>query len=171
MTLLALGISVPKMDAPPAPDIHASASSDVPAGSLFAIYCNNCTFPNMVPSSAVPMLMGIPLPCSRLGGQLGPATARLFNQRKLPLPPLPLSPLLLLFLVHLSQPASLTAVGPDGPWYVISKGQSAGVFWGWQNISNLVTGVRRACFFHHGTHATAEAAFNEALAAGAVEIL
>ncbi len=40
-----------------------------------------------------------------------------------------------------------------------------------QTVSNLVTGVGRACFFRHGTRTAAEAAFNEALAAGAVEIL
>ncbi|SJL06449.1 uncharacterized protein ARMOST_09786 [Armillaria ostoyae] len=191
--LLALGISIPKMDASPAPDVHAGASSDVPAGLLFAIYCNNCAFPNMVPSSAVPMLMGIPLPCSRSGGQSGPATARVPSapnishqsnharpahsvlasavqpaQASVAPPPIVSTPAP---VPGPSQPASLTAVGPDGPWYVVSKGRSVGVFRGWQNISNLVMGVGRACFFRHGTRATAEAAFNEALAAGAVEIL
>ncbi|SJL09507.1 uncharacterized protein ARMOST_12885 [Armillaria ostoyae] len=192
--LSALGISVPKMDAPPALDVRANASPDVAAGPLFSIYCSNCAYPNMVPTSAVPMLMGIPLPCPRSGGQSSPTTTRVPSAPNLsnhlnhirpahsasapavqpaqaPVAPPPVvsapaptpSP---------SQPAALTAAaGPDGPWYVVSKGRSVGVFRGWQTVSNLVTGVGRVCFFRHGTRAAAEAAFNEALAAGAVEIL
>ncbi|SJL13948.1 uncharacterized protein ARMOST_17399 [Armillaria ostoyae] len=71
-------------------------------------------------------------------------------------------------------PASFSTsptVRPDGPWYVVSKGRSVGVFKGWQNVSSLVTGVGRACFFRHPSRALALAAFNEALANGSVEIL
>ncbi|SJL18446.1 uncharacterized protein ARMOST_22035 [Armillaria ostoyae] len=138
--LSALGISVPKMDAPPAPDVHGNASPDVAAGPLFSIYCSNSSAPAVQPAQAPvapPPVVSAPAPTP------GP-----------------------------SQPAALTAAaGPDGPWYVVSKGRSVGVFRGWQTVSNLVTGVGRACFFRHGTRAAAEAAFNEALAAGAVEIL
>ncbi|KAK0431309.1 hypothetical protein EV421DRAFT_1911956 [Armillaria borealis] len=72
------------------------------------------------------------------------------------------------------RPASFSTsptVGPDGPWYVVSKGRSVGVFKGWQNVSSLVTGIGHACFFRHPSHALALATFNEALTNGSTEIL
>ncbi|SJL17556.1 uncharacterized protein ARMOST_21108 [Armillaria ostoyae] len=156
VALSALGISVPKMDAPPAPDVRANASPDVAAGP----------FPNAD---------GNPASVSQVGRTIKPyhylTSAPAVQPAQAPVAPPPVvsapaptpSP---------SQPAALTAAaGPDGPWYVVSKGRSVGVFRGWQTVSNLVTGVGRVCFFRHGTRAAAEAVFNEALAAGTVEIL
>ncbi|PBK64757.1 hypothetical protein ARMSODRAFT_1023019 [Armillaria solidipes] len=68
-------------------------------------------------------------------------------------------------------PSVQANVGPDGPWYAITKGWSIGVFHNWQNVSPLVTGVGRSCFSRYPTQAAALAAFNEAVSAGAVEVL
>lgn len=43
--------------------------------------------------------------------------------------------------------------------------------WPRQNVSPLVTGVGQACFSHYPTQAAALATFNEAVSAGAVEVL
>ncbi|KAK0478674.1 hypothetical protein EDD18DRAFT_1114103 [Armillaria luteobubalina] len=68
-------------------------------------------------------------------------------------------------------PSFQATVGPDGPWYAITKGHTVGVYHGWTNITHLVTGVGRACYFRYLTQAAVLAAFNEAVQAGAVEIL
>ncbi|KAK0486839.1 hypothetical protein EDD18DRAFT_1360366 [Armillaria luteobubalina] len=70
-----------------------------------------------------------------------------------------------------SQPQPGALVGPDGPWYVIVKGRSVGVFKGWQIMSSLVTGIGCACYFQLGTRIAAQAAFDEAFTAGTMEVL
>ncbi|PBL04062.1 hypothetical protein ARMGADRAFT_1070546 [Armillaria gallica] len=70
-----------------------------------------------------------------------------------------------------SVPGSSVVSPSDGPWYTVSKGLAIGVFCGWQTVSPLVTGVGRACYFRHSSQAAAQEAFNQALAAGAVEVL
>ncbi|KAK0436518.1 hypothetical protein EV421DRAFT_1907860 [Armillaria borealis] len=228
--LSALGISVPIRDVAGGP-----ASTDTAAGPLLTFHCSQCAFPNAVSFSAVPMMMGIPLPSSTSGGHPVPcasdrvpsaptmtaplpytctqaavsASAAHLSHAPAPIAHAPVAPVTVAPatvtpapavhapiapapiihapvavapapVVHTpitpapgpSQSASVAVtVGPDGPWYVVSKGRSIGIYRGWQNVSSLVTGVRRACFFRCGTHAAAQAAFDEALAAGAVEIL
>ncbi|KAK0458065.1 uncharacterized protein EV420DRAFT_1480225 [Desarmillaria tabescens] len=211
--LSALSISVPITDAAVEPASHPHASADAAgAGPLLTVHCSNCAFPNIVPVSAVPSMMGILFPSSRSGGRpvlpasaqvpsapimtaplphirthaAAPALAAHLSNPAAPVNPAPVAPTP---VVHAPAPAPVVpapaapapgppqsasiavTMGPDGPWYIISKGRSVGIFRGWQNVSTLVTGVGRACFFHCGTHAAAQAAFDEALATGAVEIL
>ncbi|KAK0436330.1 uncharacterized protein EV420DRAFT_1652540 [Desarmillaria tabescens] len=253
--LSVLGISVPVMDASHVPDVHANASAQAAPGPLqTTIHCANCSYPNAINISAVPTLMGVPLPRSRVGGQTSspalatsatlrvpsvpirspagptpvvhptptptsyahpapvpvaqanPAPVPIAQANPAPVPvaqanpaPVPIAqanpapvpvaqanpapvpvaqanpaPAPISTDSSSAVPQSATAsitTGPDGPWYVVSKGRDVGVFRGWQQISNLVTGVGRACFFRCSTRAAAQVAFNEALAAGAVEIL
>ncbi|KAK0441480.1 uncharacterized protein EV420DRAFT_1650087 [Desarmillaria tabescens] len=202
--LSALSISVPIMDAAIEPASHARASADMAAGPLLTVHCSNCAFPNIVPVSAVPTMVGIPFPSSRSGGHpvlpasdrvpsaptmtapqpyihthaAAPASAAHSSHAAAPVtqasviqaPVTPIAPAAPAPVPPQSAFIAVT-VGPDGPWYVVLKGRSIGVYRGWQNVSNLVTGVGWACFFHCGTRAAAQAAFDEALAASAVEIL
>ncbi|KAK0237355.1 hypothetical protein EDD85DRAFT_953354 [Armillaria nabsnona] len=71
----------------------------------------------------------------------------------------------------IASPSVQANIGPDGPWYAITKGRSIGVFHNWQNVSPLVTRVGRSCFSRYPTQAAALAMFNEAVSAGAVEVL
>ncbi|SJL12520.1 uncharacterized protein ARMOST_15947 [Armillaria ostoyae] len=242
--LSALGISVPIMDFAVGPASHAQ---DTAAGPMLTFHCSQCAFPNAVSFSAVPTIMGIPLPSSRSGGcpvprasdrvpsaptmtaplpytrtqVAAPASAAHLSHAPAPIAnapvapatvtPAPVTPAPVIHapiapapiipapivhtpvapaLVHApiapapvvhtpiapapgpSQSAPVAAmVGPDGPWYVVSKGRSVGIYQGWQNVSSLVTRVGHACFFRCDTRAAAQAAFDEVLATGAVEIL
>ncbi|SJL00985.1 uncharacterized protein ARMOST_04299 [Armillaria ostoyae] len=230
---LVASLSALSIDAACILNVHANTSTQAVAGPLQTIiHCVNCSYPNVVNILAVPTVMGIPLPCSRVGGQTSlPALATSAMLRVPPAsvrPPVGPTPIIYLVptpifyahptpvvqanpdLVPVAQ-ASPTPVpvaqanpvpipiiqanpapapistdsspvvpqsamasissGRDGPWYVVSKGQDVGVFHGWQQVSNLVTGVGRACFFRCLMCAAAQASFNEALATGAVEIL
>ncbi|KAK0462328.1 uncharacterized protein EV420DRAFT_1639543 [Desarmillaria tabescens] len=70
-----------------------------------------------------------------------------------------------------SIPSPSTVRASEGPWYAVSKGLAVGVFQGWQNVSPLVTGVCRACYFHHSSQAATQEAFNQAVMTTTVEIL
>lgn len=40
-----------------------------------------------------------------------------------------------------------------------------------QNVSPLVTGIGRACYFRHSSQAATQEAFNQAVVTGTVEVL
>ncbi|KAK0436070.1 uncharacterized protein EV420DRAFT_1487663 [Desarmillaria tabescens] len=156
--LSALGVSVPTMDAATSPDVRTNASADIAAATARFRTSGGQSIPATARVPSAPNLSGHSAHVCPAASVPAPAV----HPAQAPTAPAP-GP---------SQPTPLAATGgPDGPWYVVSKGRAMGVYRGWQNVSNLVTGIGTACFFHHGTRATAEATFNEALAAGAVEIL
>ncbi|KAK0471668.1 hypothetical protein IW261DRAFT_1571721 [Armillaria novae-zelandiae] len=104
-----------------------------------------------------------------MDGTGSPSAAHLLHvpTRPAPITPAPVAPP----TYAPSQPQPGASAGPDGPLYVVLKGHLVGVFRGWENVSTLVTGVGHACFFRHGTRASAQAAFDEALTISTMEVL
>ncbi|KAK0466894.1 uncharacterized protein EV420DRAFT_1474312 [Desarmillaria tabescens] len=190
--LATLGIR-PSASGPAVRDAHNNNSSEVVEGPLHSFYCLNCAYPNVISLNAIPTLIAIanhhkalpsasPAPRSSVQPSAPsagvapasagtPATSASASQVAANAPPST-------HAVHQgSAPPSITSpsvqanVGPDGPWYTITKGRAIGVYSGWQNVTPLVTGVGRACFFRYPTQAAAQAAFDEAVCTGVVEIL
>ncbi len=135
------------------PASHVYASADTAAGPLLTFHCSHCGFPNAVSFSAVPTMMGIPLPSSRSGGRPVPRASDLAHATVAPATVTPAP------VVHApvapapvvapaapapgpSQPASVAVtVGPDGPWYVVTKGCSVGIYRGWYVASSLLSSL------------------------------
>ncbi|KAG2337320.1 hypothetical protein BDR05DRAFT_1005134 [Suillus weaverae] len=69
-----------------------------------------------------------------------------------------------------AQPLAQAHANPPASshWYTITVGRETGVFQGWHSAHVHVVGVPGACFARHPTHAAAEGAYTEALAAGGV---
>ncbi|KAK0501809.1 hypothetical protein EDD18DRAFT_1347878 [Armillaria luteobubalina] len=175
-------------------DAHNNQSSAAAAGPLHSFYCFNCAFPNVVPLNAIPTLSAVPkcqnnpMPAQRTSSGPPPATSAAVNAPSdgplattvniSPAGPAnasyniaPVQNTQSAATAPVAGPSFQATVGPDGPWYAITKGCAVGVYHGWTNITHLVTGVGRACYFRYPTQAAALAAFNEAVQAGAVEIL
>ncbi|SJL12492.1 uncharacterized protein ARMOST_15919 [Armillaria ostoyae] len=197
--LAALGISAES--APTARDTSEAPSPNndvtcVVGGVLHSFYCFNCAFPNVVPVNAVPASFAVVQPPLRAQANRSPAampsstsTARMPTVQPTVAPastptvsvpdvnaPAPTAlaasaALQTNALQGPSVPGPSTVSASDGSWYTVSKGLAVGVFRGWQNVSPLVTGVGRACYFRHSSQAAAQEAFNQAVATGAVEVL
>ncbi len=217
--LSALGITVPVMDgnffhlslnladnvltAARVLDVHANTSTQAAAGPLqTTIHCVNCSYANVVNISAVPTVIGIPLPRIRVGGrtsspalatsaalrvpsapvrppagptpviypvptpisyahpapviqanpdlvpvaQTSPAPVPVVQANPAPIPVAQANPVPVPIIQANPAPAPVStdsspavpqsatasiSSGPDGPWYVISKGRDVGVFQGW----------------------------------------
>ncbi|KAK0437743.1 uncharacterized protein EV420DRAFT_1651723 [Desarmillaria tabescens] len=189
--LAALGITPPEATPTthnpdsPVNDKKAASTVEVP---LHSFYCFNCAFPNVVPVNAIPITTAVVQPArhgsapvrrdSPLTGlpSTSPVSAPMAQATVAPAPasspttttdPTTVAPT----IQGSSIPGPSTVRASEGPWYAVSKGLAVGVFQGWQNISPLVTGVCRACYFHHSSQAAAQEAFNQAVATATVEIL
>ncbi|KAK0498009.1 hypothetical protein EDD18DRAFT_1351848 [Armillaria luteobubalina] len=195
--LSALGISPSTTGAAAAYPVPMTAPVGQAGSPLLAVHCSNCAFPNVVAASAIPTMVALavsttsrgpparatgraPAACSAsspymtMDGAGSPSAAHLPHVAATPasvapasVAPAPVTPP----AYAPSQPQPGASVGPDGPWYVIVKGRSVGVFKGWQIMSSLVTGVGRACYFRLGTRIAAQAAFDEAFTTGTMEVL
>ncbi|SJL13494.1 uncharacterized protein ARMOST_16938 [Armillaria ostoyae] len=178
----------------PIHDAHNNESSETVAGPLHSFYCFNCSLPNVIAVNAIPTLFAVPkrqnnpAPAQRTSGGPPPATSAAVNatSARPPAtavnagPAAPTTTPLNVSAVQNTQsvatapvagPSIQATVGPDGPWYTITKGRAVRVYRGWSNVTHLVTGVGRAAYFRYPTQAAALAAFNEAVQAGVVEIL
>ncbi|KAK0463313.1 hypothetical protein IW261DRAFT_1575364 [Armillaria novae-zelandiae] len=175
-------------------DAHNNQSSGVVAGPLHSFYCFNCAYPNVIALNAIPTLFAVPkcqnnpAPAQRTSSGPPPVTSAAVNAPSAgpPATTVNVGPAVPANTPHTNTPIQNTqsvatapvagpsfqaTVGPDGPWYAITKGRAVGVYRGWSNVTHLVTGVGRACYFCYPTHAAALTAFNEAVQAGVVEIL
>ncbi|KAK0216717.1 hypothetical protein EDD85DRAFT_798153 [Armillaria nabsnona] len=200
--LLALSITVPVIDAACVLDVHANTSTQAAAGPLqTTIHCVICSYPNVINISAVLTVIGILLPCIRVGGrtsspalatsavlhvplapigppvgptpviypvptpisyahpapviqanpdlvpvaQTSPALVPVIQANPTPIPVAQANPVPVPIIQANPAPAPVStdssptvpqlatvtiSSGPDGPWYVISKGQDMGVFRG-----------------------------------------
>ncbi|KAK0227530.1 hypothetical protein IW262DRAFT_1454670 [Armillaria fumosa] len=177
----------------PVQDGHSNQSSGAVAGPLHSFYCFNCAYPNVIAVNAIPTLFAVPkcqnnpAPAQRTGS--GPPVSSAAANAPSAGPPattVNISPAVPANTPHnasvLQSTQSVTTVpvagssfqatvGPDGPWYAITKGRAVGVYRGWSNVTHLVTGIGRACYFRYPTQAAALAAFDEAVQVGVVEIL
>ncbi|KAK0494244.1 hypothetical protein EDD18DRAFT_1355585 [Armillaria luteobubalina] len=175
-------------------DAHNNRSSAAAAGLLHSFYCFNCAFPNVVPPNVIPTLFAVPkhqnnpTPAQQTSSSPPPATSTAVNAPSdgPPATTVNISPAGPANASHniapvqntqsvvtapVAGPSFQATVRPDGPWYAITKGHAVRVYRGWTNITHLVTGIGKACYFRYPTQAAALAAFNEAVQAGAVEIL
>ncbi|KAK0457089.1 uncharacterized protein EV420DRAFT_1644244 [Desarmillaria tabescens] len=189
--LAALGImppeATPTTHNPDSPvnDKKAASMVEVP---LHSFYCFNCAFPNVVPINAIPVATTIIQPAchgsapvrrdSPLTGLLSTSlvSAPMAQATVAPAPasspataadPTTVTPT----IQGSSIPGPSTVRASEGSWYAVSKGLAIGVFQGWQNVSPLVTGVCRACYFCHSSQAATQEAFNQAVVTATVEIL
>ncbi|KAK0453022.1 uncharacterized protein EV420DRAFT_1482013 [Desarmillaria tabescens] len=173
--LAALGLS--PNDGAAIRDGHGNASAESIQGPLHSFYCYNCSFPNVIPVNAIPTLTAVPEKAPAAATPPAPASTPSSA------PAVPNVPSTVPQSTTNQGPSSTpvagpsipsataTTTGPDGPWYTVSKGRAVGVFKGWANVTPLVTGVGRSCYFRHPTQAAAQAAFNEAVVGGSVEVL
>ncbi|KAK0463397.1 hypothetical protein IW261DRAFT_1427576 [Armillaria novae-zelandiae] len=143
--LSALGISPSTMGAAAAHPVPVTASADQAGSLLLAVYCSNCTFPNVVAASAVLTMGAFPLAASTMSrgppvhATGSPSAAHLLHVPTRPAPvapapvaPSPIAPSPVAPPTYApGQPQPGASAGPDGPWYIVSKGCSVGVFRGW----------------------------------------
>ncbi|KAK0493268.1 hypothetical protein EDD18DRAFT_1356690 [Armillaria luteobubalina] len=168
-------------------DRHNNSLIESVQGPLHTFNCYNCSFPNVIPTNAIPTLLAVPywnVPSnasqSECSSSSGAATATQNDGVPPTLASTPDSAVPMAVpqdapsvpAAGSSVDATTTATtGPDGPWYSIIKGQAVGIFRGWQNVTPLVTGVSRSCYLRHPTQAAAQAAFKEAIMSGSTEVL
>ncbi|SJL13217.1 uncharacterized protein ARMOST_16656 [Armillaria ostoyae] len=177
----------------PVPDPHNNQSSEAVAGPLHLFYCFNCAHPNVIAVNAILTLFAVANRQNNLARAQrtsGPpsATSAGVNVTSAgpPATTVNVSPAAPTNAPHnvpavqntqsvasppVAGPSAQATIGPDGPWYAITKGRAVGVYRGWTNVTHLVTGIGRACYFRYPTQAAALTAFNEAVQAGVVEIL
>ncbi|PBK62774.1 hypothetical protein ARMSODRAFT_1024546 [Armillaria solidipes] len=179
--LAALGLSSTSGENAALHDTHGNASAESIQGPLHSFYCYNCAFPNAIPTLVAIANRQSNTSQSGNTDSTAPATQTHGN----PPAPAPTPNNAVPAAVPQSMAAqgaptasaagpsvaATTTTGPDGPWYIVSKGRAVGVFRGWQNVTPLVTGISRACYFCCPTQAATQAAFNEAIIGGSVEVL
>ncbi|KAK0239005.1 hypothetical protein EDD85DRAFT_951217 [Armillaria nabsnona] len=187
--LAALGLSSTNSEDTTVRDAHGNTSAESVQGPLHSFYCYNCAFPNVIPVDAIPTLVAVAncqnnatstSQSENTGSTLPAAQTHSIPPAPAPTPNNTVPTAVPQFMAAQGAPATpaagpsvaaATTSGPDGPWYVISKGRAVGVFRGWQNVTPLVTGVSCAAYFRCPTQAAAQAAFNEAIIGGSVEVL
>ncbi|PBK91048.1 hypothetical protein ARMGADRAFT_1032122 [Armillaria gallica] len=161
--LSVLSISVLNMDVAIGPASHAHASADMAVGPLLTFHCSHCAFPNTVSFLAVPMMMGILLPSMRSGGHL---VLHTFNLAHATVTPATITPAAVTAspAVHAPVTPAPVAIAPAPAPIIAPAAPAPGPS---QPASVAVTvGPDGPC-----THAAAQAAFDEALATSAMEIL